>query len=288
MSKSSTLAEKAKSYDPVGTAKYDVNQSNSLLKELHQKYPFTENLRTIEWIDPDKLFKINPDKIGEFFQYIDDIFKALGYNTVGSQNIYRNARLQLSVFKTLLRTAVDDRKTLAEKVDASWEKIGGIGPDKVLAKKIIYCFNSQNKQVLPIFNNQHLRYFVSRVVDGGIGQTKYFSLGQEYEYYTSELLKAKNNSSILNTWDNMHFSRFLYDNYTPPDTEPVKSAAGKRCSNEVTDEQLSFQGFIKLLGELQRLGKISGEAFREYRGLWEKQPEERQCLVVRLKKLLEP
>jgi hypothetical protein len=51
--------------------------------------------------------------------------------------------------------------------------------------------------------------------------------------------------------------------------------------NEVTDEQLSFQGFIKLLGELQRQNKISGEQFREYRDLWQKQPEERQNLILR-------
>jgi hypothetical protein len=287
MSKLAAFTEKAKNYDPVGVAKYEITRSNSTLKELRQKYPFAENLRTIEWLDADKLFKINPDEIGEFFQFIEDIFKSSGYNPASSQNIYRNARLQLSSFKNLLRTAVDNRKTLAQKVDASWEKIGGIGTDKVLAKKIIYCFNCENQQVLPIVNNQHLRYFVSHVVDGGIGQTRYFSLGQEYEYYTGELLKAKNSSSITQTWDNMYFSRFLYDNYTPPDAESTGATLGQRKNvNEVTDEQLSFQGFIKLLGELQRQNKISGEQFRENRELWQKQPAERQNLTMQLKKLL--
>ncbi|MCW4024115.1 MAG: hypothetical protein NWF01_03660 [Candidatus Bathyarchaeota archaeon] len=289
MSKLSTFTEKAKNYDQVGTIKYEVNRSNGVLKELRQKYPFNENLRIIEWLDPDKLYKINPDEIGEFFQFIDDIFKALGYNTAGNQNIYRNARLQLSSFKNLLRTTVDDRKTLAEKVDVAWEKIGGMGSDRVLAKKIIYCFNGENQQVLPIVSNQHLRYFVNRIVDGGVGQTRYFSLGQEYAYYTSELLKAKSTSALTHAWDNMYFSRFLYENYTPPDTEPSGVTLGQRKNvNEVTDEQLSFQGFIKLLGELQRQGKLSGEQFRENRALWQNRPEERHNLTLRLKKLLEP
>ena len=162
------------------------------LKVFREKFPFAENLRTIEWLDPDKLFKLNPDEVGEFFQLLEDIFKLLGYSSLNSSNVYRNARLQISDLKNLLRIAVDSRKSLAQKVDALWEKIGGLGQDKYLAKKIIFCFNYESGTVLPIFNNQHLRHFANRTVDSSSGQTKYFSMGQEYEHFTSELLKAKN------------------------------------------------------------------------------------------------
>jgi hypothetical protein len=288
MSKSNSMLEKANAYDKVGSVKHEIEASIKLLKEFRQKYPFAENLRTIEWLDPEKLFKLNPDQTGEFFQYLEGYFKPLGYSVVTSQNVYRNARLQINSFKNLLRTAVDNRKSLAEKVDASWEKIGGIAADKILAKKIIYCFNCESGKVLPIFNNQHLRHFVNRVVDASGEQTKYFSVGQEYEFYTAELLKAKNGFPLTKGWGNLYFSRFLFENYLPPDTEPNGAMPEQRKNaGEVTDEQLNLQGFIKLLSELQRLHKITGEQFRENRELWiHQEPNDRDLTVWQLKQLL--
>ena len=103
MSKSNSMLEKANAYDKVGSVKHEIEASIKLLKEFRQKYPFSENLRTIEWLDPEKLFKLNPDQTGEFFQYLEDYFKPLGYSVVTSQNVYRNARLQINSFKNLLR-----------------------------------------------------------------------------------------------------------------------------------------------------------------------------------------
>ena len=282
------MQEKANAFDKVGVVKHDVEAALTAQKTLRQKYPFTENLRSIEWLDPDKLFKVNPDEVGEFFQLLENSLKPINAPNISS-NVYRNARLQISEFKNLLRVAVDDRKPLAQKVDAPWERIGGIGQDKLLAKKIIYCFNSEKGTVLPIFNNQHLRHFTSRVADAPVGQTKYYSAGQEYEHYISELLKAKNSSPITRGWDALYFACFLYQTYSPPDSEPVAANAqsDKKTVNIVTEEQLDLQGFMKLLGELQKQGKITGEQFRENRSLWVGQkPNDRDLTVWRLKKLL--
>ncbi len=289
MSRSNGMLEKANTYDKLNSTKHDVESSNGLLKELRQKYPFTENLRTIEWLDPDKLFKLSPDEIGEFFQFLERYFKPLGYSTICSSNVYRNARLQINIFKNLLRIAVDNRKSLAQKVDVDWEKIGGMGTDKILAKKIIYCFNYESGTILPIFSNQHLRHFANRVVDGLSEQTKYFSLGQEFEHYTAELLKAKNSLPLTRGWSNLYFSCFLYNTYPPPDSEifEANTVTERKTVNEVTDAQLDLQGFAKLLGDLQRQHKITGEQFRENRELWTKQPAERGELCKRLKKLLD-
>jgi hypothetical protein len=283
------MQDKANAFDKNGLIKREVNTALGLQKEFRQKFPFTENLRSIEWLDPDKLFKINPDEVGEFFQFLEDYFKPLGYLTFGGSNVYRNARLQIGDFKNLLRTAVDSRKSLAQKVDASWEKIGGLGQDKQLAKKIIYCFNYESGTVLPIFSNQHLRHFFNRVVDASSVQTKYYSLGQEYEHYTSELLKAKNSLPITRGWDTLYFARFLYITYPPPDSEPAGAnlPGERKTTNEVTDEQLDMQGFIKLLAELQKQHKITGEQFRENRELWMQQkPNDRDVLIWGLKQLL--
>lgn len=289
MLQSNSFQEKANAFDKSGLIKREVDATLNLLKEFRKKFPFVENLRSIEWLDPDKLFKLNPDEVGEFFQFLENCIKPFDYPSLGSSNVYRNARLQIGDFKNLLRASVDNRKSLAQKVDAPWVRIGGIGQDKQLAKKIIYCFNYENGVVLPILNNQHMRHFVNRVVDSPNVQTKYYSLGQEYEYFTTELLKAKNNLSITSGWDNLYFTCFLYQTYPPPDSEPIKAnlSGERKITNEVTDEQLNMQGFIKLLCELQKQHKITGEQFRENRELWiQQKPNDRDALVSRLKQLL--
>ena len=289
MSRATSMAEKANSFDKVGVIKHEVDTALAALKELRLKFPFAENLREIEWLDPDKLYKVNPDEVGEFFQLLEKSLKPIKYSNLSSgSNVYRNARLQIKDFKNLLRAAVDDRKSLAEKVDAPWEKIGGIGLDKILAKKIIYCLNYENGTVLPIFNNQHLRHFVNRVSEVSNGQTKYLSPGQEYEHYTTELVKAKNSTPITKGWNSLYFACFLYNIYPPPDSEPIGvNASGERKTGyAVTNEQLDLQGFMKLLGEMQKQGKITGEQFRENRSLWIQQPSDREGLTQRLKKLL--
>lgn len=288
MSRSFTLQEKANPYDRLGTVRSDVNKALASLKELRTKYRFVENLREIEWLDPDKLFKVNPDETGEFFRLLEGYLKPLGYSTLNTSNVYRNIRLQLKEFKNLLRVTVDDRKSLAEKIDAPWERIGGFGQDKLLAKQIIFCYNNEQGIVLPIFSNQHLRHFVNRASDSIGGQTKYLSQGQEYEHYTTELLKVKNSLAITKTWDTSYFTRFLYQTFPPPDSERIEANVSndRKTGIAVTNEQLELQGFMRILGDLQKHGKISGEQFRDYRSLWSQQPVEREGLIQRLKKLL--
>lgn len=289
MSQSNLMLQKATAYDRVKVTRTEVDRALALLKEFRQKYPFTENLRSIEYLDPEKLFKISPDEVGEFFHFLEGALKPLGRSTFNSSNVYRNARLQIGEFKNLLRVAVDTRKSLAQKVDASWEKMGGLGQDKQLAKEIIFCFNYENGTILPIFNNQHLRHFVNRVADAPSGKTKYFSSGQEYEHYTNELLKAKNNVPLTRAWDALYFAVFLYNTYPPPDSEkPTTNPSGEgKTINVVTNEQLELRAFAKLLSDLQTKGKITGEQFREYREQWmHQQPNDRDVLSLRLKQLL--
>ena len=285
MSKIDLMREKAAAFDKVGVKRAEVNKALASLKGVRQKFPFAENLASIEWLDPDKLFKVNPDEVGELFRLIEGTFKSLSYSTSNSSNVYRNARLQIKEFRNLLRVVVDDRKSLAQKVDASWERIGGFGDDRQLALKIIFSFNYEKGKVFPVFSTQHLRHFANRIADGANLQTKYFSQGQEYEHYTVELLKAKNSQPVAKNWDPLYFAQFLYQTYPPPDSEPTATSTEK--SVIVTDEQLDLQGFMKLLGELQRKGKITGEQFRENRAVYVQQkPNDREVLVMRLKQLL--
>ena len=69
------------------------------------------------------------------------------------------------ILRRLLHVAVDRKKTLAEKVDAPWDQIKGLGRDRHIAKKIIFCFNYENGDVLPIFKTQDLEFFINKIVD---------------------------------------------------------------------------------------------------------------------------
>jgi hypothetical protein len=54
-----------------------------------------------------------------------------------------------------------------------------------------------------------------------------------------------------------------------------------------TNEQAQLREFLKLLGDLQTKGKITGKEFREYRELWiHQQPNDRDVSVWHLKQLL--
>ena len=286
---SNQMQEKVNAFDRTGLIRHKVDETLIALKEFRKKFPFAENLREIELLNPDRLFRIDPDSVGEFFQILGDIFKPLGYPTFDNPNIYRNARLQINDFKLLLRITVDERETLAQKIDAKWERISGIGQDKALTMKIIYTFNYENKTILPIFSIQHLRHFVNRTVGTLNEPTKYPSIGQEYEHFTAELLKTKNSLPITHNWSNLYFTHFLYETYPPPDKERTQTITTeeKKLVNQVTDEQLDMQEFVKLLGELQKQQKITGDEFRENRTTWmQLKPNDREVLVIRLKQRL--
>ena len=285
---SNSMAEKASAYDKFGLMKTEIDNALVLLKDFRAKFPFAENPETIDSLEPDDIFKMNPDELGKFFHYVEVYLKPLGHLTIHGSIVYRNIRAQLEDFKDLLYIAVDKKKTLAEKVDAPWEKISRLGQDKHIAKKIIFCFNYESREMIPIFNTSHMRHFVNAVVEQKSFPAKYCTLGEEYEYLTNELLRAKNTLPLTEPWALPYFSRFLYDNYPPPEKDTFTNDQGveRKPRTVVSQEQIDFGQFANLLGELQRQRKINGQQFREYRDLWTRQHSEREALTHRLKKLL--
>src|SRR3989304_3710409 len=140
MSRNNSKLEKVSIYDKDGLMKREIDNALVLLKEFRVKFPFAENPQSIDWLEPDKILKTDSNEIGEFFHYLVYSLNAFGNLTIQNSNVYHNIRTQIKDFKDLLRVAVDKKKTLAEKVDAPWEKIRGLGQDKQIAKKIIFCF----------------------------------------------------------------------------------------------------------------------------------------------------
>lgn len=284
-----SLLKRASAYDKDGSVKAEIGKALGALKDFRAKFPFAENPQLIDTLQPDDIFKTNPDQTGEFFQYMNCCLKTFGNLPFPSSNVYFKIRTQTEDFKSLLRVVVDKKKTLAEKVDTPRGNIKGLGDDKLIIKEIIFSFNHEGGMVLPIFSTSHLKHFVNKLADKPSSPRKYYSLGEEYAGLTSELLKAKDNLPVTKAWENTYFTRFLYDSFSPPDAEQpaAKPSAGGKTVNAITNEQLELQAFVKLLGELQSKGKITGQQFRENRELWlQKQPFDRDELVWRLKQLL--
>jgi hypothetical protein len=287
MATGNSMLEKASAYDKNGLVKREVDNALLMLKEFRIKFPFSENPKSIDWFDAGKILR-DSGEVGEFFQYLLYSLDSIGHLAIRGSNVYGNIKLQMEDFKNLLRIAVDKKKTLAQKVDAPWGNISGLGQDKQIAKKIIFCFNYENGKLLPILSTPHLRHFVNRVVDKPGNPRKYYSLGEEYEYLTSELLTAKEKQPITKPWEITYFAQFLYNSYPPPDSEaPATNSSGEgKTINVVTNEQLELRAFVKLLCDLQTKGKITGQQFRENRELWmQQQPNDRDVLVWRLKEL---
>ena len=276
-----SIIDRASAYNQSGQIKREIDAAIGSLKMFKAKFPFSENPASIDTLKPDDIYVENSSEVGEFFHYLEYYFKPLGYPTTRS-NVYRNIRAQIADFKYLLHIVVDKKKSLTEKVDAPWGKIKGLGDDKDLAKKIIFAFNYEGGKVLPIFSTTHLKHFLNKIVDKQSYPTKYYTSGEEYERLTGELLKAKNSNPILQLWEITYFTRFLYENYSPPDREATVTG-DRKTANVVTKDQLELGEFMRLLCELQKQGKINGEQFRQNRELWMNQPQERNALIKRLK-----
>ena len=185
-----SITEKANAYDKDGLVKTEVAKALGYLKALRAKFPFAENPKSIDALKPDDIFKMNPDEVGEFFHYLD-YYQPLSHMPVSGSSAYLKIRLQIEDFKGLLRVVVDKKKSLAEKVDTPRGNMKGLGDDKQLVKKIIFCFNYESGALLPIVSTNHLKHFVNKTVERSIVPAKFYSLGEEYQYLTRSAYKSK-------------------------------------------------------------------------------------------------
>jgi hypothetical protein len=283
-----SLLEKVRAFDKNGVIKIEIDSAMKSLKDFRLRYPFAENPESIETLDPNDVFKEQSSEVGEFFHWLEYYLKPIGHLTIHGSNVYRQIRNQVEDFKELLHVTVDPKKSLAQKVDAPWERIRGLGQDKHIAKKIIFCFNYEHGDVLPIFKTSHLQHFLNGIVDKPSFPARYVSLGETYEFLISELLGVKESSPETQSWELPYFSRFLYDSYPPPqmDEHPNEITRGTKLNDETKNEQIQSGEFAKLLNELQRKGKISGEEYRNYGQVWREQPQSRESLAERLRILL--
>ena len=191
--------------------------------ELLQKFPFREKPESINKLTPKDLY--NPGNPGYFFEYMEHKLKSLGAIYVPSDRPWRNAQEDIEQFKDLLKMAVDESKSLAEKIDAPWENISRWGGDKHFAKKLIFCYFPEN--TIPIFHSGHMEHFVEALglskEKERISKSKFnesyegLSIGQKYEVLTEILLKAKENTALKDANISI-YSRALYEIFPPSES----------------------------------------------------------------------
>ncbi len=277
-----SMAEKAMTFSKNGATKAEMDNAIVLLKRFREKYPFVENPESIETLGPDDIFRERPSEVGDFFHWLEYYLYPIGHLTLYGSNVYRQIRSQLDEFKTLLYIVVDREKSLVQKVDANWDEIKHLGGDRHIAKKIIFCFNFETEEILPIFKTSHLEHFLLSILEKLEYPPNYdsLSLGEKYEFLNLELLKAKKECQETQSWEIPYFARFLYDSYRPPRMKP--HSINELETEARIERQKQFADFVNLLNELQTKGGISGEDFRLYSKLWEDHPEDRKILADRL------
>lgn len=283
-----SLLEKVRAFDKNKAVKIEIDSAMGLLKDFRLRYPFAENPEAIESLDPNDVFRVQSNEVGEFFHWLEYYLKPVGHLTIHGSKVYRHVRDKFEDFKELLYVTVDPEKSLAQKVDAPWDRISGLGLDRHIAKKIIFCFNHEHGDILPIFKTGHLEHFLNETADKPGYPALYTSLGETYEFLISELLRVKEDLPETQSWGLLYFARFLYDSYPPPQLDEPSTGIVRRTKpdDKTRNEQMQFGEFTKLLNELQRKGRISGEEYRTCGQSWRERPQDRESLAQRLRLLL--
>ncbi len=194
-------------------------------EEFLQLYPFRRDPRSIDELTPDRIYNPPYDPPKEYFFYwIEHGLKDIGRIGIGSAKVWQNAKDRPDRLKALLRIVVDDQKSIAEKIDASWEDIPRFGGGKQIAKKILFCYYPD--KVIPTFSTAHLEHFCDRLdldyktrAKSRFGRAyEDLSEGKTFQAFNELLLEFKNSLEWLSSIDNASFMRFLYHVFPPPDT----------------------------------------------------------------------
>jgi hypothetical protein len=223
------LITKAKEYEK--TKRTDIEKALGKLKKFLKAYPFRDQPDDIDLLlTADKIY--NPGDKNTFLYWIEFGLRDLGHIRVGSALYAENARDNPEKFKELLRIAVNASLSASQKIDAHWEDIKGFGGDKTIAKKIVFCYYPE--MFLPVFKTDDLEHFANNLhinfqkeaYDLYGKSYEILTTGQKFEILNRVLIEIKNNTTEFKKWENILFTRFLYDQFPPqripPPTKIIK------------------------------------------------------------------
>jgi len=254
----SGIVEKIGSFELTGAERERLEEAKNALNEFLRKYPFREHPDKIDELTEEEIYNVGSDDY--FFLWVEHKTKKLGAIFTYGGRTYPNALLKIDLFKNLLKITVDDTKDIQTKIDADWDQIKGFGGDRLIAKKILFCYYSDS--VLPIFKTEHLELFADTLdLDyksesiNRKGKKVYenLSIGEKYELLNDLILQFKNEH--LPDIDNYVFTRALYKtidipkiNRYPAESRPLNKL-GLLFSPQYEQEVVYlFSNFHKELG----------------------------------------
>lgn len=205
-------------------AKYYKMKSEKALKVVTRKhreflklYPYKEHPEKIDSLTPERIYDPGKKEKDSFFYWLEYKLKNLGHLGVYGDSVWKNAKNNSEKFRKLLRTAIDAKLSISEKVDLHWEGISGFGGDKHIAKKIVYCYYPE--ECLPVYKTEDLELFANQLgIDYNKGTFdlfgKPYETGQKFEHLSILLLDFKDETEEIQGWNNVLFMWFLYSEFT--------------------------------------------------------------------------
>jgi hypothetical protein len=220
LSKAEEVREKARAFDHDLKYRHMLDKALDLARKFNERYPWRSRPQLIDSLTHDDLY--NPGHPGYFFDWIEHKLKALGHIYIGHAGVWENASNNISEFKVLMKTAVDDNKPLYQKIDAPWQDIKLWGGDKHIAKKIVICFYPDIN--IYAFKTSDLERFcelmgIARDVIEKESNSRYgevydaLTMGKRYQLLNDLLQNFKNSLEETRDWHNNYFMRFLYSTF---------------------------------------------------------------------------
>jgi len=231
-----SLSDRAREFDSDGEIKRSVERAQQELVSFRMVFPFDANPEAIDSMSEQDVY--DPGSGQEyFFKWLEYKLRPLGGYNIGSSRVYENARSSADQFKRLLHIAVSEDLNLAEKIDADWESIPGMGGDKLIAKKIVSAYDDR---VLPVFKTELLEHFFCQIIGKRSLPPTYesMSVGQRFEFLTGQLLNERERFPETSAWSIPYYGRFLHNMY------PLSEKERTREQEPVSPDQLRGYGLL--------------------------------------------
>lgn len=194
------------------------SQALSLRDKFLERFPFRKQPGLIDELTPELIYNPHSSDKNYFFNWIEHSLMWLGAVKLGSAKPWENASENIETFKDLMKIAVDDKISIADKIDAHWEDIKGFGGDRHIVKKIISVYYPE--KIIPIFKTEDWELFfdlleidyTERFIDkfrknySGSNTT----VGEKFETLNELFMELKNSQPLFAEMDNAMFMNYIY------------------------------------------------------------------------------
>lgn len=205
------VLEKVKDFDKDYNIRMRISKALGSHKEFLERYPFREHPEKIDLLTPEDIYK--PRSSDDFSYCLEHELYNIARLGNESNVVWKKIRDYINVFKQLLYIAVDDKRQIDAKIDANWQDIPWLGGDKHVAKKIIWCYYSDD--FLPILNTEYLENFI-RTLEMRYEYPSNATIGTKFKELQERLLSFKNQHNEFKDWDKPFFTDFLFETIGKP------------------------------------------------------------------------